>query len=1066
MADRIDVGLLGGVEVRYAEAPVVITGAKLKAIVAMLALGAPHPVSADRLIDELWGDEPPAHPTNALQGQISALRRLLGRDAVELRGPGYVLAVGPDDVDTIRFERLIRAGRDAVSGGDSQAGAQHYTAALGLLRGRPLDDLGDYRFARDAASRLHELILSAHEGLMDAQLAIGAHSDVVSVLTGLVRANPLRERFYAQLMLALYRCGRQADALRTYQEARNALVEELGVDPGSELQTLERAVLAHDAALDAPVVTPASAASPASSPSTPGRLPLVGRESEFSSLRADLDAIRAGHGRVTLVGGEPGIGKTRLTEELTATATAQGVTVIWGRCYEGRGAPAFWPWTQIVNGLLARFDDDVLRVALGSDAGELAQIAPEVKELVIDFEPPPPLDPESARFGLYRAISGFIRRLARTQPLMLVVDDLHWADEPSLGLVTFLATDIDNAALLIVGTYRNIDPSLGGALAQTLVELSRRLMVRQIELRGLDLNGIGELLSAAGTWPSEELLGTVHRRTQGNPFFVTELLRLLPAEGPAADAHTVRQAVPAGVKGVIRQRVARLPDATTRTITFAATLGQEFDLAILAASIDVDGATLLDHLEPAIDGGILVDNPDGTSRYRFSHGLVNETIYDDLGPGQRARTHHRIAQTLDTHHGDSNGSHLLAIAAHWFHAVPAAPPDRGIDAALRAAQWAQGHVAHQQAKEQLLAALELIAGLPEGRQRAGRELEVQDQLSALLIIMSGYSTPGVDIACARMRELCRTIDDPRLLVPALWRLSIFYVVSTKLDTAVALGDQLLELAQLNDDPATQLAGHMALAIIRTHRGEIEAGRRHFDAALELADAGHDRTIASFVAETPAVWIRVFSAWNLWISGEEARSEEVVLDAVRIATTEGVESYAMTFAVWFASLVATLRHDVTASRRYSEEGIVLATAGGYGMCFPFLAANLGWALAAQGDIEGGSAQILAGEAGLHAAGAGIMRHVFPGLLADAYLRADRYAEAVESADRGLFEVEATGERWYESELHRLRGEARAALGHADDAREEFHNAIRISTSQGALGLLRRAEDSLARASGTG
>ena len=424
--------------------------------------------------------------------------------------------------------------------------------------------------------------------------------------------------------------------------------------------------------------------------------------------------------------------------------------------------------------------------------------------------------------------------------------------------------------------------------------------------------------------------------------------------------------------------------------------------------------------------------------------------------------HFRVAEALEIRHGDHDGPHLIALAGHWFRAIPAAPPHKGVDYAVRAAQWAQNHVAHRQAEDQLRAALELLAGMPDGHDRAVRELAVLDQLTALLIVMSGYSTPGVDIACARIRELCRTIDDPRLLVPALWRLSIFYVVSTELDTAVVLGDQLLELAQLNDDPATELAGHMALAIIRTHRGEIKAGRRHFDAALELADAGHDRTIASFVAETPAVWIRVFSAWNWWISGEDERSEEVVLDAVRIATGLGVETYTMTFAVWFASLVATLRHDVAASRRYSEEGIALATAGGYGMCFPFLAANLGWALAAQGDIEGGVAQIVTGEAGLHTAGAGIMRHVFPGFLADAYLRADRYAEAVESADRGLFEVEATGERWFEAELHRLHGEALLGIDPIDPAADhEFRRAIEIATAQGGDALRLRAEKSLAR-----
>ena len=247
---RLEVGLLGSIEAFSAEGPLALAGQKLKAIVAMLALAAPHTVSDDRLIDELWDEEHPTNPTNALQAQISQLRRVLGRDALERRGQGYGLVLDADDVDAIRLERLVRAGRTAIKEGDHHAAASHYEAALSLVRGPPLDDLGGFRFARHAASRLDELVFAAHEGLVDVQLATGGHAEVIPSLTGLVSAHPLRERFHAQLILALYRCGRQGDALRAYQHARDLLVEELGVDPGPELQALERAVLAQDATLD------------------------------------------------------------------------------------------------------------------------------------------------------------------------------------------------------------------------------------------------------------------------------------------------------------------------------------------------------------------------------------------------------------------------------------------------------------------------------------------------------------------------------------------------------------------------------------------------------------------------------------------------------------------------------------------------------------------------------------------------------------------------------------------------------------------------------------------------
>ncbi len=370
MEGDIAVWLLGGIESRRPTGPAPIAGEKLQALVAVLALAAPHAVSSDRLIDDLWGDDQPAHPANALQAQVSQLRRVLGRDAVARRGQGYVLNVAPDAVDTIRLERLVRDGRMAASRGDHDTAAERYEAAVALVRGPPLTELGDYRFARQAASRIEEIVMAAHEGLADAKLAIGRHGDAVAGLTDLVRSHPLRERFHAQLIVALYRCGRQAEALTAYQDARRALVEELGVDPGPELQALEQAVLAQDPALAATgvttLVTPETAPP---RPPSPGRIPLVGREEELQSLRGDLAEVMAGRGRVALLAGEPGIGKTRLAEELAADAVEQGAAIVWGRCYEGRGAPAFWPWTQIVNGLLALIDAGDRAAVVGSAGG-------------------------------------------------------------------------------------------------------------------------------------------------------------------------------------------------------------------------------------------------------------------------------------------------------------------------------------------------------------------------------------------------------------------------------------------------------------------------------------------------------------------------------------------------------------------------------------------------------------------------------------------------------------------------------------------------------------------------
>ena len=222
---------------------------------------APHAVADERLIDVLWEDNPPRNPQNALQAQISELRRLLGRDTVTRAGTGYRLALDEDAIDLRRLERLVRAGRDHARAGDPTTASNHFRAALDLHRGPPLAELAHQPFAIEAAARIEALTLTAHEGLLDADLSGGRHTDAIAPLTALVNAHPLHERFHAQLITALYRSGRQSDALRAYQHARTVLAEQMGLDPGPELQALERAVLTHDPNLTPPLTEPASAGS-------------------------------------------------------------------------------------------------------------------------------------------------------------------------------------------------------------------------------------------------------------------------------------------------------------------------------------------------------------------------------------------------------------------------------------------------------------------------------------------------------------------------------------------------------------------------------------------------------------------------------------------------------------------------------------------------------------------------------------------------------------------------------------------------------------------------------------
>ena len=475
----MDFRILGPLEAHGDDGPIPLGGAKQRALLAILLLNANEVVSSDRLIDELWGDQPPDTAAKGLQGHVSGLRKALDPDLIVTQPPGYVIRLEPDQLDVTRFERLRASAREALADNDPERASATLREALALWRGPPLADVAYESFAQAEIGRLEELRVAALEERIEADLALGSHADVVAELERLVRDHPLRERLRAHLMLALYRSGRQAEALEAYRQARQVLVEQLGIEPGRELRELHDAILQQDPELEA-------AAEPEAEPtSPPGRGVFVGREAEMTELLSALADALGGRGRLALVTGEPGIGKSRLTEELVARARARGARILVGRCWEAGGAPAFWPWVQSLRAYIDERGADDLREELRGGAGELAQLLPELRELLPETSDAPVLDPDAARFRLFDAATSFLKRAAAGQPIVLVIDDLHAADEPSLLLLQFVARSLGDDRLLIIGAYRNVDPTLRDPLASTLGELAREPVTRRIVLTGL-----------------------------------------------------------------------------------------------------------------------------------------------------------------------------------------------------------------------------------------------------------------------------------------------------------------------------------------------------------------------------------------------------------------------------------------------------------------------------------------------------------------------------------------------------------------------------------------------------
>jgi len=340
----------------------------------------------------------------------------------------------------------------------------------------------------------------------------------------------------------------------------------------------------------------------------------VGRQRELAELQAALNDALSGRGRLVMLAGEPGIGKTRTAQELASFAETRGTQVLWGRCYEEAGAPPYWPWVQPIRSYSQQRAPEQLLAEMGPGAADIAEIVPEIRHKLTNLETPPSLEPEQARFRLFNSITTFFKNAAHSQPLLLVLDDLHWADKPSLLLLQFLALEMGRSRLLVVGTYRDVELSRQHPLSETLAQLSREPVFRRELLRGLSREDTGDFVEvAAGLRPPQGLVESIYLHTEGNPFFMGEVVRLLAEQGELREVDIEESPsirIPEGVLEVIGQRLNRLSEQCNQTLVTAAVIGREFDFRLLIALSD--GKTesqLLDAIDEGLEAYLIEELP-------------------------------------------------------------------------------------------------------------------------------------------------------------------------------------------------------------------------------------------------------------------------------------------------------------------------------------------------------------------------------------------------------------------------------------------------------------------------
>lgn len=433
---------------------------------------------------------------------------------------------------------------------------------------------------------------------------------------------------------------------------------------------------------------------------------LVGRGAELRALTAALERAAAGCGRLVAVTGEAGIGKTRLLEELVRASGLPASGVLRGRCPEQIGAPSYWPWTRILRAHAAARGVDALRAELGTAAERLAALVPGLAPS--NAAPPAPAGEQETRYAMFAAVSSLLRGAAATAPLLVLLEDVHWADEGSLALLEFLAQELEGTRLLLVITYRERErPSRPRALRTTLRTAVRH--GQRIALRGLDGDAVAELIErTSGGDAARTLAPRLAELTGGNPFYLVEVLRALEQEGRLDSlAVDTPLGLPDSVRDSIRRHLEPIPPEDRDLLAVAAVAGESFAVDLLAQVLDGDATAVRERLHAAVARGFIVERAGG--RFRFAHALLRETIYGDLLPATRVHLHARVGEALEKlHGGDGHGAPLGILARHFLHAGPLGTAAKAVRYATRAAQEAAGVLAHHDALafyEQALAAL-------------------------------------------------------------------------------------------------------------------------------------------------------------------------------------------------------------------------------------------------------------------------------------------------------------------------------------------------------------------------
>jgi len=719
-----------------------LRGRQVPLLLAYLVLNRTRHVGRDELIDALWPNQPPVSQDAALRTLLSRLRSSLGSSALAGRDELILALPEPVWIDVEAAAAEVARATDALERGDARRGwalaqVPLNIASRGLLPGAHATWLEPpRRELEDVRQQALEVIGRA--GLMMGGTQLQSAERAARTL---IELEPYRESGYVLLMEALSARGNVAEALRVFDGLRMLLRDELGTNPSAEtiaahdrlLRPLERAGEAGGVGGDQDRGRGPSAIPLPAELRQRAQGPMIGRAEEMADLVAVWDwacgAVGAGalpqdpdgySGRIVLLAGDAGIGKTTLTAELARRVHDAGAIVLAGRSPRETVVP-YQPFLEALRhwALNAALTD--LRASTHEYGSELARLIPELRRRAPDLPPPPQDEPETERYRLFEAVVGLLTELSRSAPVLLVLDDLQWADRPSLLLLRHLARATNPARLLIIGVYRSTER--GDTFTNAMAELRRDRLASQLDIRGLSEPETAELVRArAGVSPARAFAHALYEETEGNPFFVEEIIRHLIEAGvqvgSASASELQRFGLPEGVKQVIAFRLGRLEAPAAELLRVGAVIGRDVDAALLERVVVLGEEEFLAALEEALGAELLVESDQKPGSYLFSHALIRETLYESMSAPRRARIHKRVGEAIEAMQGRRRERYLPELAYHFTRAADPEDAEKAITYAFRAGEQATTMLAHEEAAEHYARALDVQGRFqPEAAER-------------------------------------------------------------------------------------------------------------------------------------------------------------------------------------------------------------------------------------------------------------------------------------------------------------------------------------------------------------